>query len=96
MPSNDGHSGYRAVQPELAPVQMAHLLKVADSVARDASGVWADLWGELKPHVTPEGIVLPPLDKGFVPACGWPEFLERLWLLKHYIDSISRICGKTH
>jgi hypothetical protein len=95
MPGTNGHS-FRTVQPELVPVQMEHLLKVADSVARDASGVWADVWGELKPHVTPEGIVLPPMDTGFIPECGWPEFLERLWLLKHYIDSISRICGNTH
>jgi hypothetical protein len=32
--------------------------------------------------------------KGFVPPCGWPELLEKLWQLKHYLDSIERICGR--
>lgn len=69
-----------------------HLLKVAASVNRDAMDVWAQLWGEFKPHVTSSGTVLPSMEKGFVPTCGWPEFLERLLLLKHYLDSVSRVC----
>jgi hypothetical protein len=69
-----------------------HLLKVASSVTHDAQTVWAALWAQLKPYVTPAGVVLPGMDKGFVPACGWPEFLEQFWLLKHYLDSIDRVC----
>jgi hypothetical protein len=69
-----------------------HLLKVAGSINRDATEVWAQLWGEFKPHVTSSGAVLPSMEKGFVPSCGWPEFFERLWLLKHYLDSVARVC----
>jgi hypothetical protein len=65
-------------------------------VSSDAAAVWAQLWGEIKPHVTPTGAVLPSLEKGFIPACGWPEFLERMWLLKHYLDQTSRICQDKH
>lgn len=73
-----------------------HLLRVVSSVNRDAQDAWAKLWGEIKPHVTPAGTVLPGIEQGFVPACGWPEFLEQMWLLKHYLDSMGRICQGKH
>ncbi|HEX40917.1 MAG TPA: hypothetical protein ENN81_02515 [Phycisphaerales bacterium] len=76
----------------LAPLRdLEHLLKVAGSVAQDANKTWAELWRQLKPLRTASGIVLPKATEGFVPSCGWPEFLEQLWLLKHYIDSIQRL-----
>jgi hypothetical protein len=37
-------------------------------------------------------MVTPEMEEGFKPACGWPEFLEKLWLLKHYLDYIHRFC----
>lgn len=77
-------------------LQLEHLLRVAASVTRDANTVWADLWAAFKPHVTPGGVIGPEMTKGFVPECGWPEFMEKLWLLKHYIDSIDRICKNKH
>jgi hypothetical protein len=41
-------------------------------------------------------MVTAEMQKGFVPACGWPEFLEKMWLLKHYLDSVGRICRNKH
>lgn len=73
-----------------------HLLRVAGSVNRDAADVWALLWNEFKPHVTASGTLLPSIEKGFVPACGWAEFLERMWLLKHYLDQSARLCQGEH
>jgi hypothetical protein len=75
---------------------LEHLLRVAASITRDANAAWADLWGVFKPHVTASGMVCPEMEKGFVPECGWAEFLEKLWLLKHYLDSIDRICKDKH
>src|SRR5512135_1018928 len=72
--------------------QVEHLLKVSGSVAQDANKVWAEMWSELKQMTTGGGLVVPEAKQGFVPACGWPEFLEKFWLLKHYLDSIQRIC----
>ncbi|MGE5610916.1 MAG: hypothetical protein ACM359_16825 [Bacillota bacterium] len=69
---------------------------MADSITRDANGVWAELWAAFKPHVTANGIVSPEMEKGLVPECGWAEFLEKFWLLKHYLDSIGRICKDKH
>jgi hypothetical protein len=68
------------------------LLPVVASVNADAIKTWAALWKELKPGVTPAGPVLPDMERGFVPACGWPEFLEKLWLLKHYLDCTGHVC----
>ncbi len=81
-------------EPPAIPDETEHLLKVAESVARDANTTWAEIWGQFKPNVTPGGMILPRMQKGFVPACGWEEFLEKFWLLKHYLDSISRVCRK--
>lgn len=83
------------LQQSEPPDKARHLLRVAGSVTHDAQGVWTQLWGEIKPHVTPGGMVLPTMEKGFVPVCGWSEFLERMWLLKHYLDSMQRICQES-
>jgi hypothetical protein len=77
-------------------VQLEHLLKVANSVAQDANNAWADIWAEFKPYVTSAGQVSEEMSGGFVPSCGWPEFLEKFWQLKYYVDSVQRICRKEH
>ena len=65
---------------------------IVAGVNEDARKVWAELWNELREGVTPGGIVLPKMSKGFTPSCGWPEFLEKFWLLKHYLDYTHRFC----
>jgi hypothetical protein len=93
QPDLESASRLRAADRAPAPAasQAEHLLKVAASVAQDASDVWADLWAEIRPQIAPNGSVDPNLQKGFTPACGWPQFLEKYWVLKHYLDSIDRI-----
>ncbi len=76
--------------------ELEHLLKVANAVSIDANKVWAEIWSEFKHIVTSDGLVVSDVKDGFVPSCGWPEFLEKFWLLKHYLDSIQRICTKKH
>lgn len=76
--------------------QIDHLLKAAGSVSQDASQAWADIWGQCKELATGDGMVVAEAQESFVPPCGWPEFLERLWLLKHYLDSLQRICERKH
>jgi hypothetical protein len=65
---------------------------VVGSVNDDALKVWADLWKELQACMTPDGMVLPEMQEGFQPSCGWAEFLEKFWLLKHYLDYTHRLC----
>ncbi len=85
-----------SVLPFTPMVQLEHLLKVAGAVTQDANKVWAEIWAEMKRFTTPGGMVVPDGENGFVPSCGWPEFLEKFWLLKHYLDSVQRICSKEH
>jgi hypothetical protein len=65
---------------------------IVASVNEDALKVWAELWDELRQGVTPGGLVTPEMSKGFTPSCGWAEFLEKLWRLKHYLDYTGRFC----
>lgn len=85
-----------ASQPQSVPfsplTEMEHLLKVAASITQDANDVWTDIWTQVKPLTASEGKAGEQQEAGFVPPCGWPEFLEKLWLLKHYLDSVQRIC----
>ncbi len=65
---------------------------IVASVDGDAQKVWTEMWNELRKGVTPGGIVLPEMSEGFTPSCGWAEFLEKFYLLKHYLDYIHRFC----
>ncbi len=73
-----------------------HVLKdfryIVGSVDESALEVWEQLWREFQQGVTPAGAVTSEMEQGFQPSCGWPEFLERFWLLKHYLDYILRFC----
>ena len=93
-------AGSASEEPAILPftplVELEHLMKVASSVSQDANKVWAEIWGDLKRVVTASGMIVPEAKEGFVPACGWPELLEKFWLLKHYLDSIQRICNRNH
>jgi len=96
-PDVDGsNSEEPAIVPFTPMTDLEHLLKVAGSVTEDANKVWAEIWGEFKRVVSSSGMILAEAKNGFVPSCGWPEFLEKFWLLKHYLDSVRRICDKKH
>jgi hypothetical protein len=64
---------------------------VVGAVNDDALRVWEEIWEQFRDGATPTG-TLAPQSQGFTPACGWPEFLEKLWLMKHYLDYIHRFC----
>jgi hypothetical protein len=65
---------------------------VVASVNDSALAVWAELWKELQGGVASNGMVTPAMTQGFKPSCGWAEFLEKLWLLRHYLDYLHRFC----
>lgn len=62
--------------------------KVVASLLRDAQETWAEIWHELMGSVTNGTMILPDAAQG--PKCGWAEFMEKLWLLKHYLDYTKR------
>ena len=91
-----GSNEEAVVLPFTPMFELEHLLKVAGSVTEDANKLWVEIWEEFKQIATSSGMILPEANDGFVPSCGWPEFLEKFWLLKHNLDSVQRICAKKH
>lgn len=64
----------------------------AAAVTEGALKTWAELWEQIKPGVTPSGMVLPAMQQGFKPPCGWAEFLEACWRLKTELEFACRFC----
>ena len=79
--------------PALTPEKrLRHHRNVTGSILQDAEDAWGDIWDQLQGSVTHGFLVTPQANKGFVPECGWPEFLEKMWALKHYLDCAKRFC----
>lgn len=66
--------------------KIRHYQNVTEAVLDDALNTWSEIWREFQGTVTDASLVLPEAEKGFKPECGWSEFLEKIWLLKHYLD----------
>jgi len=88
-------NGSSRIPPIRAMIELEHLLKVAGSVTADADATWSEVWTELKKFSSTDGNGQ-KTEEGFTPSCGWPEFLEKVWELKYYLDSIQRICSKNN
>ncbi len=72
--------------------KLRHFKNVSGSVLQDAQDAWGEIWDQFQGSVTHGFMVTPEAEKGFRPECGWPEFLEKMWLLKHYLDYAKRHC----
>jgi hypothetical protein len=79
---------YEVLSPE---EKMMHVRNVTGVVLQDAADVWSELWNELQGKVTDNFMILPRAEKGLRPECGWPEYLEKMWRLKHYLDCARRL-----
>jgi hypothetical protein len=78
--------------PRSADQTLKNLRYVVASVNDEALKAWTDLWEQLRSGVTPAGAVLPDMQQGFTPPCGWSQFFETFWLMKHYLDYVHRLC----
>ncbi|MHC1729876.1 MAG: hypothetical protein AB9866_28395 [Syntrophobacteraceae bacterium] len=81
-------SGERTVL--LPEEKFRHYQNIVSEVLGDAQNTWGELWQEFQGKVVDGVLILPDAQRGFKPKCGWPEFLEMMWLLKHYIDYARR------
>jgi hypothetical protein len=84
----------RFVEEIISPeIRLQRFKEIVGVMMRDALKTWIDIWEELQDNVvTQGGFILPESGKGFKPRCGWPEFLEKLWLLNHQLDFTKRLC----
>lgn len=86
---NDGNDdGQLASERPSSATELQDFKNVTNNLVQDALSVWANLWAELEGQVEPDG--QKTQDK-FEPSCGWNEFLEKMWVLKHYLDFVKRL-----
>ena len=88
--SGQAETDERTYQVVLPDEKLRHFRNVNSSMLQDALDTWGELWDELQGSVTHGFMVTPEADNGFRPDCGWPEFLEKMWLLRHYLDYAKR------
>lgn len=79
----------REVRPE---IQLRHFRNVNASLLQDALDTWGDIWDQMQGSLTHGFMIDPEVEKNFEPECGWPEFLEKMWVLRHYLDHARRLC----
>ena len=89
-PNEDSPAESAAADGSASDRKLKAFKYVTASVNNSALCAWSQLWAELKEGTTGTGMVLPKMDEGFEPSCGWAEFLETFWLLKHYLDYMQR------
>jgi hypothetical protein len=90
-------------QAPLPQVELKHFQNVVGNVTQDALSVWDEIWGELQQAAHTGVAIVPGTDEDsqilsaessagepFKPSCGWPEFMEKMWLLRHYLDFMAR------
>jgi len=93
-----------AAQAPSPQAELQHYQHVIGSITQDALNTWAEIWGELQQGVHTGVTVATKADEGaatsgtespagepFKPSCGWPEFMEKMWLLRHYLDFVARV-----
>jgi hypothetical protein len=89
-----GWSGHELLGAEgrCLEAELRRLREVNGSLIQEALNKWAELWDEFEDRVVCGVMILPEAGKGFKPRCGWPEFLEKMWQLKLYLDSARSFC----
>ncbi len=88
-PAEHARLASQILSPE---AKLWHFKNVNRGVMQDALSAWEDLWADLQDSVTCGVMVLPEAKKGYKPSCGWPEFLEKMWLVRHYLDFSKKFC----
>jgi hypothetical protein len=86
----DGDESQILAQTSSPQVELAHFRKVTSNVVQDALHAWSEIWGELDGDIACGAAVVPEDGKGFTPSCGWPAFLEKMWVLRHNLDFLAR------
>jgi hypothetical protein len=89
---NGPAEGRKVLLPE---EKFKHFRNVTGVVLQEAEDAWAELWRELQGGIVDGVMILPEAEKGFTPKCGWPELLEKMWVLKHKLDYARRYCDGT-
>ena len=72
-----------------AQAKLRDLKSVTHDAVQDAINVWDELWAELDVQGDPADAPSP--EARFEPACGWTDFLKKMWVLRHHLDFTQRV-----
>ena len=86
----NGDESRTIAQAPSARVELRHVRNVTNSVVQDALNAWVDIWAELENDIACGVAAALEGEKGFKPSCGWPEFLEKMWVLRQNLDFLAR------
>jgi hypothetical protein len=90
-----GEGRHEAIRTEIdrANARMRHFRAVAASLLSDALGLWDGIWQACEdPRTADEILEGAPEPRERIPACGWNEFREMLYALRHHLDHAKRLC----
>jgi len=88
-----GASSEKHITSEVTPEKMIrHFRNINSALLQDALNTWGDVWDQLQGSLTHGVMVDPEVEMNFRPKCGWPELMEKMWQLRHYLDHTKRIC----
>jgi hypothetical protein len=78
---------FQMASPE---IDLRDYKKVTTCITQDALDLWAELWSELQGKGNIDDPDPTARDREFSPSCGMSQFLDKMWLLKHYLEFIKR------
>lgn len=78
-----------ASQRFFADADLREFKQATNDVMQDAINVWDELWAELENQKVPEDDT--DGQAGFIPSCGWSEFLQKMWILRNHLNFVKRI-----
>jgi hypothetical protein len=88
---NVGNGNGQVASEQSSPAtELQDFRNLTNRLVQDALAVWAELWAELEDHVEPNGTTH-AANNILEPSCGWTQFLEKMWVLKHHLDFVKRL-----
>lgn len=83
-----GKTEHKAIAPQvpISGMELRDYKKVVNNLMQDALDVWADAWAELDGHRPPGSKETEGSGRKVEPSCGWTEYLEKMWILRHYLE----------
>ena len=84
---------YRRSEVDRVNARIRHFRGVAAGVLVDAEKVWQEIFQACQdPRTCEEILEGADVPAGKAPSCGWPEFMEKLHLIGHYIHYTRKLC----
>jgi hypothetical protein len=80
-----------AHQKPLSETELRDFKNVIHNLMHDALTVWADAWAELDGRLPSGGKNPVESNERLEPSCGWSEYFEKMWVLRHYLDFTKKL-----